>query len=369
MSEEKAVTVQRAPVAMGDRGIELRSMDDLGRFCDAVARSGLAPKSLDTPAKIAVAVQTGMEAGLSPMAALRSVVVIGNLPSWKGEAALALIRQSGAVIGVSVRGEGDKREAVVRFQRAGMEAAEEVTFTVTDAKRAGLWGKQGPWSQYPDDMLTWRAVARASKRYFSDVLMGLAIAEEVQDYPAAAVQVKDVTPPAEPLHVFFRLDHDAPPRVDLPLNRGELRGEFFVRGVDVDLTRLEPLAQEPEQLGAAIREALAVVRALTGVDRRHRLAQLAESVVDPGADAHHVDLRNRRPVLAHEAQRSTRRLHRVVHVRVVNDPDDVATAQVCDRLVIAEARHVHRQFDRSGGLERSSLRRLDPRERYEALVP
>lgn len=201
MSDEKAVAKRElAPVSMAERGIELRSMDDLARWCDTVARSGLAPRGLDTPQKVAVAVQTGMEAGLTPMAALRSVVVINGLPSWKGEAALALIRRSGVCSAgpeVGVRGEGDTREGYATFTRGGSDVT--VTFSVADAKRAKLWGKQGPWSEYTEDMLMWRAVARASKRYFGDVLMSLAIAEEVADYPAAArPEVRDITPPAEP---------------------------------------------------------------------------------------------------------------------------------------------------------------------------
>lgn len=192
----------RVPVAMAERGISLRSMDDLGRWCTTVAKSGLAPRGLDSPEKVAVAVQTGMEAGLTPMAALRSVVVINGLPSWKGEAALALIRNAGICAlppTVGVRGEGDAREGYVTFQRSDMAAPVDVTFSVADAKRAKLWGKQGPWTDYSEDMLTWRAVGRASKRYFGDVLMGLSIAEEVQDYPAQAHgEARSDAPPAEP---------------------------------------------------------------------------------------------------------------------------------------------------------------------------
>jgi len=194
------IPTTRAPVSMGEHGIQLRTMDDLGRWCVTVAKSGMAPRGMDTPEKIAVAVQTGMEAGISPMASLRSIVVINGAPSWKGEAALALIRSRGICKSpprVFVRGDGEAREGVFAFHRSDMGDAVEVTFSVADAKRAKLWGKTGPWTEYADDMLCWRAVGRGSKRYFSDVLQGIAVAEEVQDYsrePMRDVSARPVEP-------------------------------------------------------------------------------------------------------------------------------------------------------------------------------
>ena len=187
-------------IAFGAGGIELRTFEDAYRFASAVAKSGLAPKGLETPEKILIALQAGLELGFSPMRALSAVAVVNGRPSLMGEAALAKIRQSGVCkLGptITTRGEGDKLAGVVRFQRDGMSEPLEVTFSVADAKRAGLWGKSGPWTQYPTTMLEWRAVARAAKLYFSDVLLGLALAEEVQDFPTTT-RVERELPPRAP---------------------------------------------------------------------------------------------------------------------------------------------------------------------------
>jgi hypothetical protein len=59
---------------------------------------------------------------------------------------------------------------------------------MADAKRAGLAGKSGPWSQYPARMLALRARGFALRNAFADALRGLVTAEEAQDYvetPAA----------------------------------------------------------------------------------------------------------------------------------------------------------------------------------------
>ncbi len=45
-------------------------------------------------------------------------------------------------------------------------------------KRAGLSGKQGPWTQYPKRMMKLRARSYALRDVFPDVLKGMAIAQE-----------------------------------------------------------------------------------------------------------------------------------------------------------------------------------------------
>lgn len=211
-------------VAMGERGVAPKNIDEAWKVCSWIQKSGLAPRGLDTPEKIFVAVQTGAEAGLTPMASLRSVVVINGTPSWKGEAALALIRNSGTcrvAPRVFCRGEGDNREGVFSVHRDGGEPV-EVTFSVADAKKANLWGKQGPWTEHADMMLQWRAVGRGSKLYFSDVLIGMAVAQEVRDYPAEAhPQRGDAPPEPDPLLVAstFSTPDDA---VEIDPDTGEV---------------------------------------------------------------------------------------------------------------------------------------------------
>jgi hypothetical protein len=65
---------------------------------------------------------------------------------------------------------------------------------VADAKRAGVWGKAGPWTQYPKRMLGIRARSFALRDVFPDVLGGLDIREEVED----SAEMIDVTPPPAP---------------------------------------------------------------------------------------------------------------------------------------------------------------------------
>ena len=90
-----------------------------------------------------------------------------------------------------VDGDGDARYGWCEAKRRGSPAIKR-TFSVADAKRAGLWGKSGPWQQYPDRMLQMRARGFALRDAFPDALRGLISQEEAQDMPPAQGPVIDV---------------------------------------------------------------------------------------------------------------------------------------------------------------------------------
>jgi hypothetical protein len=179
-----------ASVAFGVGGVELRSIEDLYRFGKAVVESGLAPNAYKKPEQIMVAVQAGAEIGFGPMQSLQSFAVIGGKPTLMVEPALALVRRSGLLRNKSElwEGEGDERRCTVNLWREGERC--ERSFSMADAKRAGLAGKD-VWRSYPDRMLYARAMGFALRDLFADVLRGIGITEEQRDIP----EVRNVTPP------------------------------------------------------------------------------------------------------------------------------------------------------------------------------
>lgn len=195
---QTAVVVNPAkqPVQMGNRGIVLTDMDGLVRFATAVSKTSLAPKGLESAESIAVAIQMGLEVGLTPMAALQNIAVINGRPTIWGDAQLAVCRATGELeafeewyesggkrTGRNPQIFGDDAMAVCSVKRRGYPAIESA-FSVADAKRAGLWSKQGPWSQYPARMLRFRARSFALRDQFGDALKGMLTTEEGQDIDA-----------------------------------------------------------------------------------------------------------------------------------------------------------------------------------------
>ena len=172
-------------------GLSLSTMADAMAFAKLVAPTEFAPKGMAKWESCLLAIQHGSEIGLSPMQSLQSIAVVNGRPTIYGDAALAVCLASVVCeyVTESVDGEGDRMVATCSAQRRGYPAPITSTFSVADAKAAGLWGKQGPWSQYPKRMLAMRARGFALRNAFADVLRGLVTAEEAQDYQVTGIEV------------------------------------------------------------------------------------------------------------------------------------------------------------------------------------
>ncbi len=188
----KATTANKSPITFGDSGVKLASLEDAYRFANAICASGFAPRGMEKPEAVLVAIQLGAEIGLSPMAALQNTAVINGRPAIYGDAALALVRGSGMLVSYKEEEIGepgtDAHGYKVTAVRQGEQTAIE-TFTTGDAKRAKLWGKSGPWTDYPKRMLRFRARGYVLRDLFGDVLKGLRTVEEVRDIPAEPINV------------------------------------------------------------------------------------------------------------------------------------------------------------------------------------
>jgi hypothetical protein len=183
------------------RGLALDTFEDAFRFSKLVATSDFAPKDFrGKPESCLLAIQHGAELGLSPMQSLQSIAVVNGRPSVYGDTALAVCKGSPVCEWVreTIEGEGEHMVAVCQAKRRGDAQPVESRFGVAEAKKAGLWGNKGPWTQYPRRMLQMRARGFALRDAFPDVLRGLVTAEEAADYTHVEPEPVRVTQPAQP---------------------------------------------------------------------------------------------------------------------------------------------------------------------------
>lgn len=168
------------------RGLALQTIADAMAFGEMLARSEFSPKDFrGKPESCVLAIQHGAEIGLSPMQAIQSIAVINGKPSIYGDSMKAICLASAVCewITEEVEGDGESMVGVCKAQRRGNPTATISRFSVADAKKAGLWGKSGPWTAFPKRMLQMRARSFCLRDAFPDVLKGLIAAEEAQDYP------------------------------------------------------------------------------------------------------------------------------------------------------------------------------------------
>jgi len=197
------------------RGLSLQSVADAMKFSETVANSDFAPKDFrGKPASCMLAIQCGAEIGLAPLQSLQSIAVVNGRPAVYGDAALAVVKASHVCeyVTEACDGDGEQMVATCTAQRRGYPQPTVVNFSVADAKKAGLWGKSGPWSQYPRRMLQMRARGFALRDAFPDVLKGLVTAEEAQDYQMNSV----AETPRQPVEIRPKFDGVIPLKTPAP---------------------------------------------------------------------------------------------------------------------------------------------------------
>lgn len=192
------ITSSHTPAIAGTRQIGLtpQSIEAAMEMANMLAKSNMVPKEyIGNPGNIIVAIQWGAEIGLPPLQAIQNLAVINGRPALWGDAVMALVRGSGLL--EDLREDITDQGATCTVKRRGEQPVSR-HFSVEDAKRAGLWNKQGPWQQYPKRMLQMRARSWAIRDVFTDVLKGINVREVLEDDEAIPMGQVEVIPADAP---------------------------------------------------------------------------------------------------------------------------------------------------------------------------
>jgi hypothetical protein len=252
-----------------------QTFEQLGQFAAMAARSSMVPQAYrGKPEDIMLAVQMGSEVGLAPMQALQNIATINGRPALWGDAQLGLCKMHPAWVSIeeTMTGAGETRSARCVVIRNG-EPPVVREFGYAQAKQAGLWGKSGPWTQYPDRMMQMRARGFALRDAFPDALRGLLSEHEALDTP----------PPPPPVYQGTTIDSTATPVVDTPAVTAEVYTLDTAPNPRAFLDTLEPMlaaAQTADDVDAILahqRIQSAQDRFLNGA--KERLAFLIQSAL------------------------------------------------------------------------------------------
>lgn len=191
-------TLHHVPARIDDA----TTLEDLKEHIRMIAGTELVPAAYrNRPHAVLAAIQTGKEIGLAPFEALADIYVpmkrdgtpIGS-PSLRASAMVKLARRNGH----SITGEVDEKKATVRGKRADTGDEMTATYTIDQARKAGLVREGGPYEKNPEDMLWARAVSRLCRRLFPDVLGSLPYTpEDLADSREGRLQQAITRPPGE----------------------------------------------------------------------------------------------------------------------------------------------------------------------------
>jgi hypothetical protein len=205
-----------APSAPANRpavrmGVAPTSVEEAWRLAQLVSQSELVPKDFQgKPHNVLIAMELGLEVGIPWLQSVQGTAVINGRPGFFGDLFLAVIMSAATYLDhdeyYEVAGERrdgltaddwkrDDTAAVCTFWRRGHPQPKTRRFSVAQAKKAQLLGKQGPWTNYPDRMLAMRARAWAGRDTFPDALKGVKSAEELMDI---AIDERQQIEPVQP---------------------------------------------------------------------------------------------------------------------------------------------------------------------------
>jgi hypothetical protein len=124
----------------------------------------------------------GYELGLGLSASFEFIHVIDGKPSISPKGMMALIHNSGQLAAMDVQEGVDKSgkpSACTVMMRRTNGFEHTITFTMEDAKTAGLIKPKGGWVKYPANMLRWRAIGFCADVVFPDLIGGMYRPEEL----------------------------------------------------------------------------------------------------------------------------------------------------------------------------------------------
>ncbi|CAB4127689.1 hypothetical protein UFOVP93_27 [uncultured Caudovirales phage] len=149
------------------------------KVAEHMAKSDMVPKDYrGKPDNILIAMEMGYQLGLPVAQCLQDIAVINGRPALWGDGLLALALSHPECKGIEETPIYENSIVVgykCTVNRKGHEPHSQ-SFTLQQAKQAGLLGKQGPWTQYPQRMLQMRARV-AIKDKFADALRGFKVVE------------------------------------------------------------------------------------------------------------------------------------------------------------------------------------------------
>jgi hypothetical protein len=148
-------------------------------LAEHVSKTEFVPSALrGKPDAVLACILSGHELGIGPMMALKQVHIIEGRAALSAELMRALVLREGHDIWFE---ETSWTIATIVGRRKGSTGQTRVTFTMDDAKRAKLDGKQN-WQRYPRAMLMARATGELCRAQFPDVIAGFGYTqEEVED--------------------------------------------------------------------------------------------------------------------------------------------------------------------------------------------
>lgn len=168
---------------------EPANIDEGLKLCEKLLKSGLLPKTIQTPEQAFVIMVAGREMGLRFMQSFRllhvfdgKIITSAQLIIGKCKERVSICKYFTLICGSSPcqckHSRPNEPHATWETLRVGAPKPTRITFTLEDAKNAGLLGKDN-WKKYPWQMCQNRGGAVLSRAEYADIVGGLYDEDEI----------------------------------------------------------------------------------------------------------------------------------------------------------------------------------------------
>ncbi len=157
--------------------LEPHSAEQAFTLAQHLVKSGLLGRNIQRPEAAFAIILAGRELGLTAMQSLRSIHIIEGKPTLSSDLMAALVMRSPTCRYFQMV---ESTNTVARYetQRVGAAKPTTMSFTIEDAKLAGVTGKSN-WKTYPAAMLRARCIAAICRVVYPDLLMGIYETDEI----------------------------------------------------------------------------------------------------------------------------------------------------------------------------------------------
>ncbi len=225
-----------------------------------------------TQAKIVTRIMYGMEIGLSPVAALVGVNIIKGRPVLGAGAIAAAVMSSGKVMFHELERNDDRCR--LKWTR-GNKVVGESSFSMDDAKRAGLVRAGGNWQKYPRNMLFARALTNGQRVYCPDLFGGSAYtAEELSEPEPVRVANMRSSEPKRPARAAGSKAVVARDAVDVERSKARRRLVDIIADLPDDI--------DPKRVQLAIKLKLDKAPVMTTAEDYREMAGIVRAFADEG---------------------------------------------------------------------------------------
>lgn len=278
-------------VALRDTDSWAPMLPAVNQLAAGIADTEFVPKALrGKQYAVAACVLAGREIGIGPMEALQKIHMVDGRPSLSSELMRSLVLRAGHQIEFTILTD---QVCTIRGRRNGSSEWTELSWTIKDAQRIGVAGKQ-TWKSYPRQMLAARATSELCRLMFPDALGGISYTpEEIEDEKPATVRVAREAPADKPA----RVQRKAPEPVEPPLDEPTVdtaTGEIVDAEIVEDTDPAMPAATSSQLTKMSV-----LFNACGIKDRDERLAMVAAIVGRPVESSKQLDKAEAGAVIDH----------------------------------------------------------------------